>query len=491
MTLAHLPRVPSTYSFSQRFSPAPIDDGGDTPQEAYLLLLMDEPQALCVSYELRAGRLAPEAAAEWLVRQLDAPNGPGARRGRPRELLVDDDKLAEALRLRLTGASVKVKVQVNLPAVDQALLAMVDTLEDMEAGVSLVEVCGPECALAFYRAAEQFYAEAPWTRLDAASVIAFQEGTAPRGLLVTGDEDEGGSLLLFHDLQGAQDIVDQLSVFPELSVSLAAAEEIAPQDRALINEHGLKFPRQGIARLTLFDLAQPLNLQGLQQLTWLLDATSQLARGEAVSQDGRSLTQVSPREVHELMVDQLTGWWKKSTRHARALAHYLLDHRAGRSTPMEMIVAIGRDYLSQVKSPRLDVTHFDQPALQARQRLGVPPEGAAAFDEIWNLLGGRNPAEAPPAAPHPLQFLALTAPLVAEIISRARQGQSAEGCLPEELRQLLRRQWDAQPDAVQLWGRVIAASSQNGEQAEAVAALDALRQLLDAPAAVDGAATTS
>lgn len=384
--LSELPSLPAVYSYAQRWCPIATREAGQEPVRGRIAILMDETANQCVAMELLPAPMDELQTRDWIVRQLANPGAASSRPGRPRELLLEDQHLLQALRFTFQPAGVKLRVDTRTGALDHFLFRMNEEL-GREEDFSLVEAWGRERALEVYCAAERFFLAKPWEKFPNSLVLSYAtpEGEV-LGVVVMGSGREEYGLSLYPSPNEAHAMLEGAPAFPAMGFGLHTPAFIPWLDLDLMDRHGLRFPDGQYPWFLAPHGA--LSTGELENLHWLLQIFPELSDPHQLVRDGqRTLARSDVPITRQALIEQhlLRTWGKKSQR-AQDLALFLstqfcLIDPAPRSfdSVLAAVGWIGEDYLQTVRSRQLDLKFFQGPP-------PFPAGRPASYGRTWKRI---------------------------------------------------------------------------------------------------------
>jgi hypothetical protein len=194
----YLPRASEVWQLALDRAPMPVLDDQGEPFLPLLAICLSVPRDLAeMSAPTVAGDVVPADLAREALRR-------GARewRVRPGRVLTEDAALAAALREEMAAEGVEIAVRPELAEMRALSASLLAELQDPDEvpdvlsgeGVKLDQVA------AFRRAAQDFFAAAPWRWLSDEDLIRIDSpdlGAELRYCVVLGPESEGCGLLFF------------------------------------------------------------------------------------------------------------------------------------------------------------------------------------------------------------------------------------------------------------------------------------------------------
>lgn len=343
------PVAPGTLSLSQRWSPAVIQEGKETPRRPRLLSLADEESGQIVAFDQQMERQTPPQVLSWLRSQP----------AQPRVLWLDDSALfAYFSEHWLDG---RCELRSTLPAVDQALKGLALRMES--AGPSVTDALSEADALAFFEEARRFYERTPWEQISSEEVLVFQFGESPPwGAVVMGSGGQEFGLALFEEPALAVAMIRGEPVLPQVGFSLSEEWLVSARDLQFLERHGLRFPGNAYPWLVHQPPESlPLTPDLCRRVQWLLSWVPELAAtGEPVQRPDGVLARMDVDEPEgpalAMLVPLFLGAWGKRTQVAEVLAElfceflsYLVIEHGISSEQMEdsleALVPIGEQYL--------------------------------------------------------------------------------------------------------------------------------------------------
>ncbi|MBN9419841.1 MAG: hypothetical protein J0I12_30580 [Candidatus Eremiobacteraeota bacterium] len=341
---------PGTFSLSQRWSPAVVQEDREAPRRPRLLALADEDSGQILSFDQKMERYSPEEILNWLRAQPE----------QPRILWLDDSALCAYLSEHwLEG---RCQLRSVLPSLDLALKGLALRMES--AGSSVTETLSEQEALAFYEEARRFFERAPWQKIGCHEVLIFKWGEAPPwGAVVMGSaEPQEFGLALFDDPEKALAMLDGDPVLPLAGFTLSKEWLVSARDLQFLERHGVTFPGGDYPWLVHQPPESlPFTPELCRRVQWLLTWVPELAEsGEPVQRPEGVLARMDLEESDEATLDMLIplflGAWGKRSQIAELLAElfceflsYLVVEHGISSEQMEdtleALVPIGDQYL--------------------------------------------------------------------------------------------------------------------------------------------------
>lgn len=362
-----------TYSLTQRWSPALAGRDGRAFRP-HLVALVDESEGLCPAVEMVENALRPAALARWLAEKIG--------KTATARLWVDDANLVGPMSMYFPKLTVSWSAEP--PQLVKFLAGLAEQIpSDQNREFSLVDHFGADQALPFYGAARDFYAAKPWERISNDEMLSFRAADGKLWtIVVLGSQSQEFGFYLLDEDGGP----------PSLGVLLHEPAYLAASDLNLIDRAGLVYPSGAYPWILTEYLQQPLDQEGLADLSWLLDALPQLQES-ALESEGRRLSRAS--QASEVLVQALLDYWGKRSQIARELAgflvgflqHWLAAKERGQRNferTFQELHWIGEDYLASVKRRKLWLDYFrgepkfTGPALSEKDR--------QAYLKTWKLV---------------------------------------------------------------------------------------------------------
>lgn len=340
---------PGTFSLSQRWSPAVVQEEQEAPRRPRLLALADEDSGQILSFDQQMERYSHEEVLSWLRAQSE----------QPRVLWLDDSSLYAYLSEHwLEGHC---QLRSVLPSLDLALKGLALRMES--AGSSVTETLSEQEALSFYEEARRFFERAPWEKISSDEVLIFKWGEAPPwGAVVMGSASQEYGLALFDDPEMALAMLEGEPVLPLAGFSLSKEWLVTARDLQFLERHGLTFPGGDYPWLVHQPPESvPFTPELCRRIQWVLAWVPELAEtGEPVQRPEGVLARMDLEESEEATLDMLIplflGAWGKRSQVAETLAEifceflsYLVVEHGISSEQMEdtleALVPIGDQYL--------------------------------------------------------------------------------------------------------------------------------------------------
>ncbi len=362
-----------TYSLTQRWSPALAGREG-LAFRPHLVAVVDENEGVCRAVEMVENPLRPAALARWLAAKIG--------KSETALLWVDDANLVGPMSMYFP--QLKVSWSAQPPQLTQFLEGLNRQLPpDRGLEQNLAAHFGEEAALRFYGAARNFYAAKPWERFLKDDRLNFRD-SARRDwtLVVVGAEGGEIGFSLYSENGGA----------PLCGVLLHVPTFVSGADLDLVDRAGLVYPRAEYPWIFRDGLKEELSVAWLEELSWLLEAISQL-QDSPVKEKSRFLDRAHDPGV--VLTDALLVYWGKRTQLAQELAAFLVEflqdwmlakHRGQRNyeRTFQELHWIGEDYLATVKKRKLWLDYFlgepkfSGPSLSEKDR--------QAYLKTWKLV---------------------------------------------------------------------------------------------------------
>lgn len=354
--------APGTYSLSQRWSPAVVQEDQETPHRPRLLALADEESGQILAFDQQMERYTHEKMLAWLRQQAN----------QPQTLWLDDSALyAYFSEHWLDG---RCELRSPLPALDLALKGLALRMES--AGPSLTECLSESDALAFCAEAQRFFERAPWERISSDEVLIFKWGESPPwGAVVMGSGGQEYGLALFDDPEMALAMLDGEPVLPTAGFSLSAEWLVPARDLQFLERHGLEFPNgQYPWMVNQPPESLPFTPELCKRVQWLLSWVPELAEtGQPIQREDGVLARMDIDDPEgpslDMLIPLFLGAWGKKSQLAESLAvmfceflSYLVVEHNISSEQMEdaldRLVPIGDQYLREYGRKRNLVPDF-------------------------------------------------------------------------------------------------------------------------------------
>jgi hypothetical protein len=131
-----------------------------------LVLWVEEGSSLVVAGNMVEPNELPDAVADLLLHAMRSPMAGPPRR--PRSVLVRSQEQALAVRERLDGAGIPIRVEAELPLWDRVVRDFADTIAEAAPEASYLDGASvtPEQIGELFRAAAGFYQAAPWQTVE-------------------------------------------------------------------------------------------------------------------------------------------------------------------------------------------------------------------------------------------------------------------------------------------------------------------------------------
>lgn len=257
-----------------------VSTDDDTPMLSFFAVVVNESNAI------RQTDLVAEAPpdafrlAELVLRattQSDLDDAPC----RPREVLIDDAPMAQALRAQLAEAEIPVRAAPT-PHSDEVLALAVEAIRRSARPPYLTDFPVAEVE-AFMQAARAFYRLRPWDRLDGNRYVGFRFDEGPwRYLNVMGQMHEEYGLSLFDDwLQLCRFVHNQPSMLESMldgeaqmrplfaagaleGIALDELHLLNPDDAVYLHDAGLAPITLGGLDLTGYPMPRRFGLEGVE-----------------------------------------------------------------------------------------------------------------------------------------------------------------------------------------------------------------------------------
>lgn len=192
------PRASEVWQLALDRAPVPVLDDQGEPFLPLLAICLSVPRDLAeMSAPTVAGDVIPADLARQALRR-------GARewRVRPGRVLTEDASLAAALREEMAAEGVEIAVRPELAEVRALSASLLAELHDPDEVPDVLSGDGVklEQVAAFQRAAQDFFAAAPWRWLSDEDLVRIDSpdlGAELRHCVVLGPESEGCGLLFF------------------------------------------------------------------------------------------------------------------------------------------------------------------------------------------------------------------------------------------------------------------------------------------------------
>lgn len=357
---------------TQRWAPVLVGEGEGTTMRPHLLALMDEQLGDCLGTELVPRALRPAALARWVAEKID--------KTLEGELWVDHPALVGPMTMYFP--KLKISLKPKSRHLDQFLSSFTLKFQSKDTKhYCLVEEFGEAAAQQFYGKAWEFYAAQPWDRIDPEEKLLFRDAQGTDwGLNLLGSAGEEFGFYL----------APQPGDPPYCGVLLHQPAFLAAADLDLIDRAGLVYASDEYPWILTQNCS--LNRQLVEDLTWLLEALSQLS-GVAVEGQGRRLQRTS--QPNEELVEVLLTYWRKRSPVAQELAGFLLqffqDWMAAKKRgqrncerTFQELHWIGEDYLASVKKKKLWLEYFQGEPKLAGQSLSE--KDLQAYLKTWKLV---------------------------------------------------------------------------------------------------------
>ncbi|MCS3955350.1 hypothetical protein GGP81_001875 [Salinibacter ruber] len=262
-----LDQVPATWEVRQA-SATWIEDESGAVDLGYVAVV--HGPAVARSTDIRAGNPFDARQLSELIRRAGATPHPPAEAGRPRQVRVGDDSLAEALRSRL--APMGVEVQVGETSLADEALAEITAMLLGHSAPPVFQDVDDAAVRAFTESAARFYDDEPWVRTEGDRFLGVQVGDGDWFFAnVMGQMEESPGLSLFDDwMTVCRFVHNQPSPFFALAEELGLGDESGFLEEMAAFAHTGPFEAAGaLEGLTLSERTDlhPVDARRLDQLS--------------------------------------------------------------------------------------------------------------------------------------------------------------------------------------------------------------------------------